>query len=274
MDVSRRSFLKTTALIPALGAMPGVSDAAAMAGAVRPKKPAVVRGAFFYPPLQVVLDGKCEDDWHIHNWCTWPGNQYQPEQQQKKFEHELERISQGLDVKLMIDSAPIYTDAGISTFISEVAASKPDALLLFNFWNSFSAKIVPILDAFPGPIILYHPLGANHQLPPEKFRTAPRVQYIHSMENFDAIERGLRAVHAMARMKQSRVLRVSGQVTAESDEPAPFFNCAVHTVPADQFNNLFDETALTDDLRKLARKVHAHALDVKDLADSAFDDAV
>jgi hypothetical protein len=274
MDVSRRSFLKSTALIPALGAMPGVSDAAATAGAVRPKKPAVVRGAFFYPPLQVVLDGKCEDDWHIHNWCTWPGNQYQPEQQQKKFEHELERISQGLDVKLMIDSAPIYTGAGISTFISEVAASKPDALLLFNFWNSFSPKIVPILDAFPGPIILYHPLGANHQLPPEKFRTAPRVQYIHSLENFDAIERGLRAVHAMARMKQSRVLRVSGQVTAESDEPAPFFNCAVHTVPADQFNNLFDETKLTDDLRKLARKVHAHALDVKDLADSAFDDAV
>lgn len=274
MDVSRRSFLKSTALIPALGALPGVADGAAMAAAGRPKKPAVVRGAFFYPPLQVVLDGKCEDSWNIHNWCTWPGNQYQPEQQQKKFLGELERIADGLDVDLKIDRAPIYTDARISAFISEVTASKPDALLLFNFWNSFSPKIAPILDAFPGPIILYHPLGANHQLPPEKFRTSPRVLYIHSLENFDAIERGLRAVHAMARMKQSRILRVSGKATAESDESAPFFDCAVHTVPADHFNNLFDETELTDEMRKLARKVHARARNVNDLAEAAFHDAV
>jgi hypothetical protein len=49
-----------------------------------------------------------------------------------------------------------------------------DALLLFNFWNSFSAKLRPILDSWKGPIILYHPVGANHQAPPE-YSATPRA---------------------------------------------------------------------------------------------------
>ena len=75
----------------------------------------------------------------------------------------------------------------------------------------------PILDAWKGPIILYHPVGANHQAPPEYFRTAPRVQYIHSIENWEALERGLRAVHTKVRLAQSRMLRVSGQLKSEAD---------------------------------------------------------
>jgi L-fucose isomerase-like protein len=45
-------------------------------------------------------------------------------------------------------------------------------------------------------------------------------------------------------------------------------------VPADHFNNLFDETELTADLRKLAHKVHADARRVTDLSEQAFHDAV
>lgn len=276
MDVSRRTFLKSTAAISGLGGLPitagGIVAAAPATG--RPKKPARVRGAFFYPPLQVVLDGQCEDSWNVHKWCTWPGNQFKPEEQQQKFMGEVKRIATCLDVDLAMDDAALYTDAGINAFIADVKATKPDALLLISFWNSFSAKIAPILDAFDGPIILYHALGANHQLPPAKFMTAPRVQYIHSMENFEAIERGLRAVHAMTWMRQSRMLRVSGKATAESDDVTPFFNSEVHIVPPDHFNNLFDETALTDDMRKVARKVRADAGNVMDLTEEAFHDAV
>ena len=60
--------------------------------------------------------------------------------------------------------------------------------MLINFWNSFSGKIAPILDSFSGPIILYHPVGSNHQLPPERFRTAKRMQYIHAVEDWKALD--------------------------------------------------------------------------------------
>lgn len=274
---NRRTFLKSTAALSAITAWPGLG-AATLGTALAPtsagKKPGIVRGAFFYPPAQVVLDGRCEDNWNVHNWFTWPGNQFKPEEQQGKFMAELQRMITGLNLELVMDDAAIYTDAGIQAFIADIQASKPDALLLFNFWNSFSAKIYPILDAYDGPIILYHPLGASHQLPPERFRTGPRLYYIHSIEHYAALENGLRAIHARTRMAQSRLLRVSGKLQEESDDIEPFFNTAIHSVPAAHFNDLFDETELTAEMRQVADAVRAHAVRVADLADEAFLDAV
>ena len=277
-SLDRRSFLKVATALSALALWPA-GCASLMPGttslsAPRAKKPARVRGAFFYPPAEVVLRGEFEDGWAEYKWSTWPGNQFKPEEQQAKFMDHINGMAGGLDLTLSIDKAPIYTKAGIQAFIREVEATKPDALLLINFWNTMSAKLGPILDAFDGPIILYHPVGANHQLPPAKFQTAPRVQYIHSIENWDAMERGLRSVHAQTRMAQSRLLRVSGQVNSESDAVEPFFGAAIHSVPADHFNNLFDETGLTPDLERLARSVRRRARRVSDLSDQAFLDAV
>lgn len=276
-DCDRRTFLKSMAMLAAINATLGAcatNRQRTPQANLRTKTPGVIRGAFFYPPADVVLAGKNEDGWNVHEWFTWPGNQFLPEEQQAKFLSQLQRINAGLDLNLAIDEAPIYTDAGIQAFIGDIQASKPDALLLFNFWNSFSAKIAPILDAYNGPIILYHPLGANHQLPPEKFRTAPRVHYIHSIENWDALERGLRAVHTKNRMAQSRLLRVSGKIQQETDEEEPFLHTAVHSVPAEHFNTLFDETPASAELLALAKDVRSHAEDVLELSDEAFSDAV
>lgn len=273
----RRTFLKCSAALATYAASPHVFAASpdtCFSPVPRKKEPGLVRGAFFYPPAEVVLQGKCEDTWSQHKWFTWPGNQFEPEQQQKTFCEQFGRISAPLDLRLAVDETPIYTDAGVEAFIKDIQTSKPEALLLINFWNSFSKKLSPILDAFPGPIILYHSLGSNHQLPPEKFRTAPRTFYIHSLENWDAIERGLRAVHAMVRMRQSKLLRVSGQVKEESDDREKHFGTSIHTVPAGHFNDLFDSTEVTREMKKLAGSVRRHAGKVMDLSEQAFLDAV
>ena len=273
----RRTFLKSTTALAALALWPlgnFGSTAASFSVSPRKKKAGLIRGAFFYPPADVVLAGKAEDGWSKHEWFTWPGNQFAPEQQQAKFLAQLRRLSSGLDLTLGLEEKPLYTDAAISAFIKSLETNKPDALLLFNFWNSFSPKLRPILDAWKGPIILYHPVGANHQAPPEYFRTAPRVQYIHSIENWDALERGLRAVHAMTRMSQSRLLRVASQFKQQADTTEPFFGLAIRGVPADQFNSLFDETKLSRDMERLAKSVRSHARHVTELSDTAFQEAV
>ena len=273
----RRTFIKSTAVLAGLSLWPVSGFGSATPGlnlAPRKKKPALIRGAFFYPPADVVLAGKNEDSWSKHEWFTWPGNQFAPEQQQAKFLTQLRRLSSGLDLTLALEEKPLYTDAAIKAFIASLETNKPDVLLLFNFWNTFSVKLRPILEAWKGPIILYHPVGANHQAPPEYFRTAPRVQYIHSIENWDALERGLRAVHAMNRMAQSRMLRVASPFKKEENTSEPFFGLAVRGVPADEFNNLFDETKLTPDLERLAKSVRAHARHITDLSHTAFQDAV
>jgi hypothetical protein len=275
----RRAFLKSAAALAALAVWPmgcatphGVWPGAPLAS--RKKKPGLVRGAFFYPPAQLVLEGKCEDSWAPHQWFTWPGNQFAPEQQQAKFTDRLRQMTGGLDLTLKLEEQPLYTEAAIQGFLQEIEQTKPEALLLINFWNSFSAKLKPILAAFKGPIIVYQPVGANHQLPPEFLRTAPRVQYIHSLENWEALERGLRAVHTKVRMAQSRMLRISGQLQREADDREPFFALPIHGIPAEHFNKLFDELAITDADRALARSVRRRALSVTDLEEQAFLDAV
>ncbi len=277
MSCDRRTFLTASMAVSALSMMPKVQAAPRFthfSPAPRAKQASLVRGAFFFPPAQVVLDGQCEDSWNKEEWFTWPGNQFEPEVQQKKFLAHLKTITNGMDLKLEMNPDPVYTDAGIQSFIADIQASKPEALLLFNFWNSFSAKIFPILDAFQGPIILYHPVGSNHQLPPERFRTAKRVQYIHAIEDYEALQRGLRAVNAKVRMKQSRLLRVSGKLTEEVDDHEAFFDMPIHGIPTDHFNQLFDETQIDREMQQLLSKVRREARKITDLSEKAFEDAV
>lgn len=274
--VDRRTFLKTASALTACALWPAGCTGlipVELRATPRARRAATVRGAFFYPPADVVLEGKCEDGWSRYGWSTWPGNQFEPEEQQARFMDRIRGICDGLDLALAMDDAPIYTSAGIENFINDVKRTEPEALLLFNFWNSFSSKIVPIVESFDGPVIVYHPVGANHQLPPKKLDNAARVQYIHSIENWGALERGLRSVHAHSGMTQSRLLRVSGRLKKEADDREPFFDMDIHGVPASHYNDLYDETAVTPDIEKLARSVRGNADRIMDLDEKAFIDA-
>jgi hypothetical protein len=275
--IDRRSFLKSAAVLPTLSLLPvGGSVVGASPGpglVLRPKKPAAVRSAFFYPPPEVVREGRFEDGWRHEKWFTYPGNQFKPGEQQAKFTRKIRAMSTDLDIDLAIDRDPIYTEAGIQAFMADVEQSKPEALLLFNFYNTLSAKLKPVLDAFDGPIIVYHPVGANHQLPPAHFRTAPRVQYIHSIENWAALERGLRCIHAQTRMAQSTMLRISGKYPERMRQTDADFGTTVQCIPADEFNTVFDALTVTPEIKAMARAVRARAQRVTDLSDTAFLDA-
>jgi len=277
-SIDRRSLLKSAAALPALSFLPmgcaSLGPSATESIILRPKKPAVVRGAFFYPPAEVVSTGQFEDNWRHEKWFTYPGNQFYPQEQQAKFTDQVRTMTADLDLKLDIDEKAIYTAKGIQAFIDDIQTNKPDALLLFNFYNTLSARLAPVLEAFDGPIIVYHPVGANHQLPPKHFMTAPRVQYIHSIENWPALERGLRSVHAHNRLVQSTMLRISGQYKERTRQVDAASGATIQCIPADEFNDCFDAVQLTPELEKMARSVRARARRVDDLKEKAFLDAV
>jgi hypothetical protein len=277
---NRREFLESSVLaslsavaLPLLTATAAAADPAVAAVPVGRAGPARVRGAFFFPPAQVVLDGKCEDSWAPERWFTWPGNQFEPEKEQAWFLGQVRQLSKGLDLELAMEESPLYTDAAIQAFVAEITANPPDALLLFLFWNSFSKKILPILDAFDGPVILYQPVGANHQLPPERFRTGKRLQYIHSVRHTAALERGLRSIHAWNRMAKGRVLRISGKATTTTEAVEPHFGTRLLTIPAAEFNQLYDSIPDAGPVAELAQDTRAQARHITDLSDQALLDA-
>jgi hypothetical protein len=230
--------------------------------------------AFLYPPADVVNEGKMEDAWAPHHWSTWPGNQFQPEAQERTFTAKIREMGELLGIDIEFAPQAIYQQAKVEEFIAHARQTAPDAVLIVNFWNTLSQASHRMATESAPTAIVYHAVGANHQLPPESLRKAEGLYYIHSIENFDEIERGLRAVRAKKMLAQSRLLRVSGQTDTVVQSREKTLDVEIVSVPAAELNALFD--AITPDaaLMQEAMEFKQRATGVTDVSDEYFIDAM
>lgn len=240
----------------------------------REKKPARIWAVFLYPPDEVVLAGKMEDSWAPHQWFTWPGYQFQPQQQQQKFTQQIQQMAQQLSIELVIRPEPIYQQAKVAEFIAAAKAAQLDAVLVINFYNTLSGAAFRIATESAPTAIVYHALGANHQLPPEPLRKAEGLYYIHSIENFAEIERGLRAVRAKKMLCQSRLVRVTGNATQLTQDVEKTLGVDIAAIPADEFNATFDAIEPSDAIRAEAAALRGQAARITDVSEEAFVDAI
>jgi len=266
-SLSRRKFLALNSAVGASALLTG-AVAAPAPGMARPaKKPARVMAVFLYPPAAVVNAGQMEERWASNHWFTWPGTQFQPEAQQKRFTTKIPALAQALGVEVEFAPEAIYQRAKIEEFIARAKQAEPDAVLVVNFWNTLSKSAYRIAVEAAPTAIVYHSLGSNHQLPPESLRTAEGIYYIHSVDNFDEIERGLRAVRARKMLAQSRMLRVSGRVESVSTTREKKLDVELVTVPAEELNAMFDAISDADALRAGAAEFNRAATRVTDVSD-------
>ncbi|MFG0327623.1 MAG: hypothetical protein ACF8SC_10200 [Phycisphaerales bacterium JB037] len=278
--LNRREFLATAGALgvaglasEALALQPGTAATPALTA--RHKRPATVLVAFLYPPADVVNAGELEDGWRAYNWFTWPGNQFEPERQERTFTEKIKGIADALGVKVTFHPHAIYQEAKVERFIERAQAAKPDAVLIVNFWNTF-AKWSHRMATESGATtaIVYQPVGSNHQLPPEYLRKAEGLYYIHAIENWDEIERGLRAVRARTMLSQSRLLRISGRTDAPVKGHEEFLGTEIVEVPAKEFNAAFDGITVTEALVEEARRFKAGAARVTDVTDEYLVEAL
>ncbi len=265
--VDRREFLVASSALGAAGLVANAWAGAAPQAAPRTKTPARIRVVFLYPPLDVVNSGKMEDSWASHNWFTWPGNQFQPEQQQQTFTQKIREMAARIGVTVEFAPEPVWQKAKIQEFIEQAKASPLDAVLVVNFWNTLSKSALEIATTAAPTAIVYHSVGSNHQLPPESLRTAEGIYYIHSIENWAEIERGLRAVHARKMLAQSKLLRVSGKIDAPQEAREKLLEMDILSVPAAEFNNLFDSIAVNDATRSQAKQFRQQAQGIADVSE-------
>jgi hypothetical protein len=275
----RREFLAAGGALGAAALLSAVEAAGAAAPGAqglppRAKKPARVLVAFLYPPADVVNAGKMEDSWAPHQWFTWPGNQFQPEAQQQKFTGKIREMAKSLGIEVEFAPRAIYQQAKVEEFIAQAKQSAPDAVLIVNFWNTLSKWALQMATEAAPTAIVYHSVGSNHQLPPEPLRKAEGLYYIHSIENFDEIERGLRAVRAKKMLAQSRLLRVSGRVTSLVQDHEKTLDMEIVGVPAAELNALFDAITPDDAMRQEALAFKKRAIRVADVTDEYFVEAL
>ncbi|MCL2304293.1 MAG: hypothetical protein FWC43_03005 [Planctomycetaceae bacterium] len=273
-DFDRRDFLKISGTVAAFGgflATTALAQNADEAVNVPPLEKTKTKMAvlFLYPPADVVNDGRLEDFWAADHWFTYPGNQFEPEMNQQKYTKKIVEFAKTYDIDLDFQGV-LYTKAALAEFVAKTKAAPPDTLLVVNFWNTFSAWVLEMSQQLaPLPMIVYHPVGSNHQLPPKGLMESPDMVYIHSLENWETLENAMAAANAKKRMSQSRLLRVTGvkERTTGFDKN---LGIEIVSIPAEEYNLLFDSIQTDDALIRDAMAFKAKATAVIDVEDKYF----
>ena len=269
----RREFLKIGGAAAILGSLWRPIDALAQSPVsadqhrLAAKKRTRVTVIFMYPPEDVVLGGKLEDWWSTnHQFADWPGHQYEPEKNHEKFRRKIEEIGAKYDLDLDFRGV-IYTKAQVSAFVESINAAPPEALLIVNFWRTFSGWINELmLPKISLPMIIYQPVGVTHQLPSGQLRNTEGVVYIHSVENWEALENALAAANAKQIMARSRLLRVA-EVKEQFTDTEKNLGVEIVAIPAEEYNKMFDSVVADDSLKREAMAFKAKATAILDVND-------
>ena len=231
------------------------------------RKPgAKVRVAFLYAPSQTFKDDP-------NGWWSWPGNDYDAEGRQKKYTTALRGMEKKLGVELVMDERPVGTDADAQRLSQELEAQKPEGLLLIMFYNRSLQQADLLLKAAETagiPAIFYIGLGVKHG-PVTSYRR-PGVYFIQSLENFDALESGLRMIHTKKRMAQSKILSIV-DAKQPSEIVEGFFGTRISVVPFSRYAGQFAKVALGPESQDFIARFASRATSKQGVTGEALDNA-
>lgn len=240
----RRDFLQTmgtaagTAALLSSGAVTSVYADGAAGGE---KEPALIRGAFIYPPSQILREA---------GYWSWPGSSFDAEGHQRKYMKEIEAIEKRLGVRIQMDQEPLDKNESVTRFIQEVKETKPDGLLLIPFKKHHWNRVVRIVDETKIPTVILATLGVLLIDHIRQLHGKSGVYLISAMDDFSAVEDGMRMIRAAHRMRQSLLINLTDSEPGEGQ--VPHLGTRVRTVPLERFYAIFKETQTTDAVRSLA----------------------
>lgn len=272
-NVNRRQFVASG--VAALGTVSLMNFAMAAddnaAVAPREKKPALVKVVFLYPRPEDCDAGKADASWQEYHWNPYPGNQYGHDKQREKFAAKITEIAARIGVQADIHPGHVNTSAQAAEYAAKTKPQSPDAVLAVCLSDACTKWSHDIIQKVGSPGIVYMPTGASHQVPEPFLTQTPGLHLIYSIENWEEIDRSLRAVHARKMIAQSRLLRVSGEGQARATDKLLGFETV--EVPAAEYNGLFDSIKPDDPMNREAAAFKNAAKEVMDVTDYYLLDA-
>jgi hypothetical protein len=242
--LDRRGFLLSMGTAAGTAALlaRGAITLAQTDGAARPKRqPAPVRGAFLYPPSQTLREA---------GYYSWPGSSFDAEGHQKRYAAEIDKIQKQLGMSIAMDAAPLDDEAGVTRFIEDVKTSPPAGLLLVPFKKGHWPRVLRIIDETKLPTVVLATLGVLLIDQVRQLHRRPGVYLISAMDDFAAVERGMRMIRAAHRMRENLLVNLAGNEPGEVEVPR--LGTRVRTVPLERFYAVFKATEATDAVHKLA----------------------
>lgn len=275
-EVSRRDFLLTTC-VAAVGAplvsmnlapilRPGEQSSALSVEMNDSRKSANVRTVFAYPPSKTFAEDP-------NGWWSWPGTEFDAERRQEQYTAELKKIEKKLGMRISIDNKPLGNTNDAQRIAGEITTTRPDGLLIIMFYNR-SLKDVDLLlkasEAADIPTVFYICLGVKHgSVTPYR---RPGLYFIMSLDNFEAIEYGMRMINTKKLLDQSLLLSISDEVNDVSEKREAFLGISVRNIPFSLYEEKFKKVKMDSEARKVIQSFTQNAKDVR-VTQEALDNA-
>jgi len=266
IEVSRRAFLYTT-VVTAVGSPLMFSGCAtAPLPAERPsalpvetndsRKGADVRAVFVYPPSKAFAQSP-------KGWWSWPGREFDAEGRQEQYTAELKKIEERLGMTIAVDDKPVANTNDARRLAGEITTAKPDGLLIVMFYNRSLSSVGLLLKAAEAagiPTVFYIGLGVKHGSVARYRREG--LYFIQSLDNFEAIEYGMRMINTRKLLGQSRLLSITN-VRNVSEKTEAFLGIKVRTVPSAMYAEEFKKVKMDGEAAKLIQSFTGHAKEVR-----------
>ena len=265
-EVSRRVFLYTTGVAAAgvplmfLGGWasqpPGDESSALAVKMNDSRKRANVRAVFVYPPSKAFAENP-------NGWWSWPGTEFDAEGRQVQYAAELKKIQKRLGMTISVDDKPVAAMGDARRVAGEIAKDKPDGLLIVMFYNRSLNEVGLLLKAAEAagiPTVFYIALGVKHG-PVTRYRRQG-LYFIQSLDNFEAIEYGMRMINTKKLLAQSRLLSITN-VKKVTERTEAFLGINVRTVPFATYGEIFRKIKIDGQAEKLIKSFTGNAKAVR-----------
>lgn len=265
----RREFLAAMGITCGAAVFPWV---AANAAESRPSTPrqkdgATVRAVFLYPPSETFSNDP-------NGWWSWPGNEFDAEGRHKKYMAALADIEERLGMKIIAENRSVANNKDAQEVIRELAASRPDGLLLIMFYNGSLPQADLLLKASEElglPVVFFIGLGVKHGSVSHYRR--PGVYFIQSLDNLEAVEYGMRMINTRKHLSQSLLLSLT-----EADKPREgteqFFGIKVRVIPFSRYAERFHKVEITEAAQSLMKKLAREAVEVRGITEESLRNAM
>ncbi len=252
-QMQRRDFLKTFGVLTAgLSMAPGYAWAKSSFTDTKltSKKPTVYC-AFIYPSSKEL---------NKEGYYSWPGSGFNAEGRQKEYTEQIQNMEKSLGIEIHIEKKPLNTASDVSRYIEATKQKNPDGLLLIPFKKGHWEHVIKIIDEIKKPTIILATLGVllNPHVRQVKYR--PGIYMINSLDNLDAVGKGLKMIRAGRRMQDSRILNITGTETVETK--VPFIGTTVLTIPHQRFYDKFKEMTVNSEVKNLANQYSKSAVEI------------
>jgi len=191
-------------------------------------------------------------------WMGWPGATYDIKGSQKKYTQILKNAAKKLGVSLEFESEPIDQDEDRSRFLSNLAKSKPDGIMLVSMClhhtGSAPWKQADLIAKDKGeiPMVIFSPMGTSftNYIDGKRY---PNVRksgvFVGSTQDLQWLSFGLRMLDTVRQMRDTRLLIIRGD---RREQKLDVIGTTLQFVPEQCWVDEVKKTAVSPEIKEIA----------------------